>query len=102
MRSRRRPNPELERKRRLLRRIETRSGAERDRPKITASNIHYEVADRVQGLAPGGIGPGAPGLLVARRAALIAEIDHHLHVLKRHLIDNGHSALRNRVRRVRN
>ena len=49
---------------------------------IAASNIHYELADRVQGFAPGGIGAM---LLLARRTGLIADIDHYLHLLKRHL-----------------
>jgi hypothetical protein len=49
---------------------------------IAARNIHYELADRVQGLAAGGIGAM---LLIARSTGLIADIDHHLHVLKRHL-----------------
>ena len=48
---------------------------------ITASNIHYELADRVQGLNPGGIGAM---LLLARRIGLIRDIDHNLHVLKKH------------------
>ena len=39
-----------ERKRRILNRIENRPGPERDQPMMTASNIHYELADRVQGL----------------------------------------------------
>ena len=49
---------------------------------ITAANIHYELGRRTHGLAPGGIGAL---LLVARRTGLIAAIDHHLHLLKRHL-----------------
>jgi hypothetical protein len=49
---------------------------------IAADNIHYELADRVQGLAAGGIGAM---LLIARSTGLIADIDHHLHLLKRHL-----------------
>ena len=36
------------------------------RPMIAASNIHYELADRVHGLAAGGIGAM---LLVAQRPA---------------------------------
>ncbi len=71
-----------QRKRRILRRIENRPGPERERPMITANNIHYELADRVQGLGAGGIGAM---LLVARRSGLIADIDQHLHLLKRHL-----------------
>jgi hypothetical protein len=70
------------RKRRILRRIENRPGPERQRPMIAASNIHYELAERAQGLAAGGIGAM---LLVARRTGLIADIDQHLHLLKRHL-----------------
>jgi hypothetical protein len=49
---------------------------------ISAANIHYELGQRVQGLAPGGIGAM---LLLARRTGLIAAIDHELHLLKRHL-----------------
>jgi Transposase DDE domain group 1 len=49
---------------------------------MSAANIHYELGQRVQGLAPGGIGAM---LLLARRTGLIAAIDHDLHLLKRHL-----------------
>jgi hypothetical protein len=49
---------------------------------MSASNIQYELGQRVQGLAPGGIGAM---LLLARRTGLIAAIDHDLHLLKRHL-----------------
>jgi hypothetical protein len=71
-----------QRKRRILRRIENRPGPESESPMITASNIQYELADRVQGLACGGIGAM---LLVARKTGLISDIDSHLHLLKRHL-----------------
>ena len=71
-----------ERQRRILNRIRNRPGPQRDQPMITASNIHYELADRVHGLAPGGIGAM---LLLARRTGLINDIDHNLHLLKRHL-----------------
>src|SRR4029077_4801309 len=70
------------RQRRILRRIENRTGPERQQPMIAASNIHYELGDRVQGLGPGGIGAM---VLLARRTGLIADIDHELHLLKRHL-----------------
>jgi hypothetical protein len=70
------------RKRRILRRIANRPGPQRERPMIAAANIHYELADRVQGLAAGGIGAM---LLVARSTGLIADIDRRLHLLKRHL-----------------
>jgi hypothetical protein len=48
---------------------------------IAADNIHYELGERVQGQGPGGIGAM---LLLARRTGLIADIDHDLHLLKRH------------------
>ena len=71
-----------ERKQRILKRIENRPGPERDQPMMTATNIHYELADRVQGLSPGGIGAMH---LLARRTGLIGDIDRNLHLFKRHL-----------------
>jgi hypothetical protein len=71
-----------ERRQRVLNRIENRHEAERDQPMMTATNIHYELAGRVQGLAAGGIGAM---LLLARKTGLINDIDHNLHLLKRHL-----------------
>jgi len=68
--------------RRILNRIANRPGPERERPMITATNIHYELGERVQGLAAGGIGVM---LLLAQRTGLIRDIDHTLHLLKRHL-----------------
>ena len=70
------------RRRRLLDRIAHQPGPEREVPMITASNIHYELARRTQGLAAGGLGAR---LLVAQRTGLVAAIDHDLHLLKRHL-----------------
>ena len=49
---------------------------------MTASNIHYELADRVQGLSAGGIGAM---LLLARNTGLIKDIDSKLVLFKRHL-----------------
>jgi Transposase DDE domain group 1 len=69
------------RQQRILDRIENRPEPECEEPMMTASNIHYELADRVQGLNPGGIGLM---LLLARRIGLIRDIDHNLHLLKRH------------------
>jgi hypothetical protein len=71
-----------ERRRRILDRIAHRPGPERDVPMMTASNIHYELGERVGGLAAGGIGAL---LLLARKTGLIREIDHRLHLLKVHL-----------------
>ena len=49
---------------------------------MTATNIQYEMADRVQGLSAGGIGAM---LLLAHRIGLIRDIDANLHLLKVHL-----------------
>ena len=49
---------------------------------MTASNIHYEIAEKVRGIAPGGIGAIH---LLARKTGLIEDIDRDLHLLKRHL-----------------
>ena len=70
------------RKRRILRRIENKPGVERHQPMMTASNIHYEIADRTRAIAPGGIGAMH---LLARRLGLVRDIDEDLHLLKRHL-----------------
>jgi hypothetical protein len=70
------------RKRRILRRIENKPGVESPQPMMTASNIHYEIADRTRAIAPGGIGAIH---LLARKVGLIDDIDRDLHLLKRHL-----------------
>jgi hypothetical protein len=69
-------------KRRILRRLENRPGDERPEPMLAASNIHYEMAQKVRAIAPGGIGAIH---LLARRVGLIRDIDEGLHLLKRHL-----------------
>jgi hypothetical protein len=48
---------------------------------ITASNIHYELSDRVHAISPGGIGAIH---LLARKVGLIDDINDNLHLLKRH------------------
>jgi Transposase DDE domain group 1 len=48
---------------------------------MTATNIQYEPADRVQGLSAGGIGAI---FLLAQKIGLIKEIDRNLHLLKVH------------------
>jgi hypothetical protein len=70
------------RKRRILRRLENKPGIERPEPMMAAANIRYEIADRVRGIAPGGIGAIH---LLARKTGLIEGIDRDLHLLKRHL-----------------
>lgn len=49
---------------------------------FTARNIHYELADRVRGLGPGGLGAVHH---LARRVGLIEALDRRLHLLKVHL-----------------
>ena len=70
------------RKRRILRRIENKPGVEGHRPMMTASNIHYQIADRTKAIASGGIGAIH---LLARNLGLVRDIDENLHLLKRHL-----------------
>ena len=70
------------RKRRILRRIENQPGVERHQPMMTASNIHYEIADRTRAIAPGGIGAIH---LMARKIGLVDAIDRDLHLLERHM-----------------
>ena len=70
------------RKRRIRRRIENTPGVERPEPMMTASNIHYEIAEKVRGIAPGGIGAIH---LLARKLGLVRDIDEGLHLLERHL-----------------
>ena len=70
------------RKRRIPRRIENKPGVERQQPMMTASNIHYEIADRTRAIAPGGIGAIH---LLAQKLGLVRDINGGLHLLKRHL-----------------
>ncbi len=70
------------RKRRITRRIENQPGVERHQPMMTASNIHYEIADRTRAIAPGGIGAIH---LMAQKLGLVQDINDNLHLLKRHL-----------------
>jgi len=49
---------------------------------FTASNIHYELADRSSGIAVGGIGAVH---MLARQTGLIDALDKNLHLLKIHL-----------------
>jgi hypothetical protein len=72
----------INRKRRIQYRLRERAWAPQERPMFTARNIHYELADRVRGLATGGV-----GLLhhLARRVGLVEALDRRLHLLKIHL-----------------
>ena len=69
-------------RRRITKRLANTPGPERPTPMMTASNIHYEPAQRIRGLGAGGIGAF---FLLAQKIELIQEIDRKLHLLKRHL-----------------
>ena len=69
------------RKRRIRSRLRHREWEPQDKPMFTASNIHYELADKIRGLGAGGIGMMP---LLARRTGLIDAIDARLHLLKEH------------------
>ena len=49
---------------------------------FTASNIHYEIAERTRGVCAGGIGAVHQ---MACKIGLVDAIDRHLHLLKVHL-----------------
>ena len=70
------------RKRRIARRLDKNDNRGCDQPMMTASNIHYEIADRTRATAAGGI--GAMHLLV-RKLGLDQAIDRRLELLKFHL-----------------
>lgn len=70
------------RKHRIARRLAPKPWADQPRPMLKASNIHYEMAQRVQAVSCGGI--GAMHLLV-QRLGLIEDINQHLKLLKVHL-----------------
>lgn len=69
-------------KRRIQRRLDKFDLRGFEKPMFTASNIHYELADRVRGMAHGGIGAIH---VLARRIGLIDAIDRKLQLLRIHL-----------------
>jgi hypothetical protein len=71
-----------QRKRRIVRRLDRDDNRGCDRPIMTASNIHYEIADRTRATTHGGI--GAIHLLV-RKLGLDKVINECLGLLKIHL-----------------
>jgi Transposase DDE domain group 1 len=70
------------RKRRIQRRLDKTDLRGCHEPMMTASNIHYEIADRSRGISVGGI--GAMHKLV-RQIGLIDALDRRLELLKMHL-----------------
>lgn len=69
-------------KRKIERRLKRRQWEEQDMPMFRARNIHYEIAERGQGIACGGI--GAVHQMVVR-SGLVKEIDENLDLLKVHV-----------------
>jgi hypothetical protein len=69
-------------KRRIQRRLDKTDLRGCSQPMLTASNIHYEIAERSRGIAVGGI--GAMHTLV-RQLGLIETLDRRLELLKLHL-----------------
>jgi hypothetical protein len=70
------------RKRQIERRLDKTRLGDCGKPVFTASNIRYEIADRVRGLAYGGIGAMH---LLARKIGLIDAMDKGLSLFKIHL-----------------
>jgi hypothetical protein len=70
------------RKRRIARRLDKNDNRGCHQPMMTATNIEYEIAERIQAAAPGGIGAIHR---MARQLGLIKAIDRHLSLLKIHL-----------------
>lgn len=70
------------RKRRIERRLAPRNWEDQARPMFKASNVHYEMAERVQATPCGGI--GAMHLMV-QRLGLVEDLNRRLKLLKVHL-----------------
>jgi Transposase DDE domain group 1 len=69
-------------KSRIERRLDKRIDTLPFEPVFSASNIHYDVSDRVSAISAGGIGAFH---LLARKVGLIEGIDANLHLLKLHM-----------------
>src|SRR5262249_20988568 len=69
------------RQRRIARRLDKTDVPGCHRPVFTASDLHYEIAERTRGISSGGIGAIHA---LARQVGLIDAIDRRLHLLKFH------------------
>jgi Transposase DDE domain group 1 len=69
-------------KRRIARRLDKHDNSGCERPMLTASNIHYEIAERTRGIAAGGIGTVH---LMVQRLGLAEAIDRRLQLFKFHM-----------------
>jgi len=70
------------RKRKIVKRLERKQWESQPKPMFTASNIHYEIDGRHEGIACGGIGAIH---LMNKKMGFIDEIDSVLQLLKVHL-----------------
>ena len=70
------------RKRKTAKRLKRKQWKNQPKPMFTASNIHYEMDGRHEGIASRGIGAVH---LMNRKSGFVKEIDNVLHLLKRHL-----------------
>jgi len=70
------------RKRKIKKRLKRKQWEHQLTPMFTASNIHYEMDGRHKGIANGGIGAVH---LMNKKLGFVEDIDHVLHLLKRHL-----------------
>ena len=70
------------RKRKIAKRLERKQWESQEKPMFTASNIHYEIDGRHEGIACGGIGAIH---LMNKKTGFIDKIDSVLHLLKVHL-----------------
>lgn len=69
-------------KRKIAKRLKRKQWEDQERPMFTAKNIHYEIAEKGQAIACGGI--GAIHQMVIR-SGLVKEIDENLELLKTHV-----------------
>jgi len=69
------------RKRQIERRLDKTDNRGSEKPMFTASNIHYEIAERTHGVCAGGVGAVH---LMTKKIGLIDEIDRNIHLLKIH------------------
>ncbi|RPJ82885.1 MAG: IS1380 family transposase [Acidobacteria bacterium] len=69
-------------KRNLERRLDVRTWSDQPKPMLSATNVRYEMSDRVRAISCGGIGAF---LQLAQRVGLVDAIDRRLHLLKRYL-----------------
>lgn len=69
-------------KRKIAKRLERKQWSDQDKPMFSASNIHYEMSDRVRAINCGGMGAFH---LLAKNVGLVKAVDDNIHLLKRHL-----------------